>query len=70
MKKVFAVMMAALLIFGMTGCGNSEPTVEDNAMLTEEGAEDVRDDTGIIIFEENRIRAPRENFRGGGYERE
>lgn len=53
MKKVFAVMMAALLIFGMTGCGNSEPTVEDNAMLTEEGAEDVRDDTGSIIFEED-----------------
>lgn len=53
MKKVFAVMMTALLIFGMTGCGNSEPTAEDNAMLTEEGAEDVRDDAGIIIFEED-----------------
>lgn len=53
MKKVFVVMMTALLIFGMTGCGNSEPTAKDNAMLTEEGAEDVRDDASIIIFEEN-----------------
>ncbi|MBQ2924326.1 MAG: doubled motif LPXTG anchor domain-containing protein [Anaerotignum sp.] len=54
MKKLFALMMTAILAFGMAGCGGSaEPAGEDSAMLTDKGAEDVIDDGGIVIFEED-----------------
>ena len=53
MKKVFAMMMAAMLLFGMTGCGGSEPAAEDSAMLTEDGAMEELEDDGFIIFEED-----------------
>ena len=53
MKKVFAMMMAAMLLFGMTGCGSSEPAAEDSAMLTEDGAMEELEDDGFIIFEED-----------------
>ena len=50
MKKIFALMMAAVLAFGIVGCGSSQPA-EDTAMLTDEGAEDYIEDAGIIIWE-------------------
>lgn len=54
MKKLFALMMTAVLAFGIAACGGSaEPAEEETAMLTEEGAEEYIDDAGIIIFEED-----------------
>ena len=54
MKKVFVLMMTAVLAFGIAGCGGSaEPAAEDSAMLTEEGAEDLIDDGSVVIFEED-----------------
>ena len=53
MKKVFAMMMATLLLFGMTGCGGSEPATEDSAMLTEDGAAEEIESDDFIIFEED-----------------
>ena len=53
MKKVFAVMMAAMLLFGMTGCGSSEPAADDSAMLTEDGAAEEIESDDFIIFEED-----------------
>lgn len=47
MKKIFALLMAMVLVFGIAGCGSSS----DSAMLTDEGAEDYNEDAGIIIFD-------------------
>ena len=51
MKKVFALMMAAILVCGIAGCGGKEDVPSESAMLTDEGAEDYIEDAGIIIFE-------------------
>ena len=54
MKRLFTLLMVAMLTFGAAGCGNnSEPENTDTAMLTEEGAEETLEDNGMIIFEED-----------------
>ena len=54
MKRLFALLMAAMLTFGAAGCGgSSESENTDTAMLTEEGAEDILEDDGMVIFEED-----------------
>ena len=53
MKKIFALMMTAVLAFGMIGCGNAEPESEDSAMLTEDGAMEELEGDDFIIFEED-----------------
>ena len=51
MKRLFALLMAAMLTFGAAGCGSSSENT-DTAMLTEEGAEEVIEADGMMIFEE------------------
>lgn len=52
MKKLFALLLTVIMAFGMFGCGGSnQPAEEDTAMLTDEGAEEVVEDAGFIIFE-------------------
>ena len=53
MKKFFALMMTAVLAFGMIGCGNTESETEDSAMLTEDGAMEELEGDDFIIFEED-----------------
>ena len=54
LKKLFALMMTAVLAFGTVGCGGSSASAdEDTAMLTEEGAMEELEDDGFIIFEED-----------------
>ena len=53
MKKLVALMMTAVLAFGMIGCGNAEPETEDSAMLTEDGAMEELEGNDFIIFEED-----------------
>lgn len=48
MKKLFALLLTIIMAFGMFGCGNP---AEESAMLTDEGAEEIIEDAGIIIFE-------------------
>ena len=42
MKRVFALMLTALLAFGMFGCGGSDQPADDSAMLTDEGLESMK----------------------------
>ncbi len=54
MKKVFTLALAAVMVFGLVGCGSgSEAPAEDTAMLTEDGATEEMEDGDIIIGEED-----------------
>ena len=55
MKKIIALLIAALLVFGLTACGGGAESAEENAAETTESsseetaAEEPQTDTGVLV---------------------
>ena len=52
MKRIFTLALAAVMVFGLVGCGGGE-SAEETAMLTEEGATEEMEEGTLIIGEDD-----------------